>query len=212
MISVRGCVIISAPAPAETYKQVDRLVSDRAAADAQVRAVFPQRRVQRGKDVAADVGITAQVLLDAIRRAAFGRSADHAAIDGQQRADLQALGRLLKIGKLGAKWPLTKTNWQAAPGTRNFSICAAETVTLPLHRALKRRLRQRREIGEAPVLVVRGRKSLGAEARPCRPRAVAAATPDRAPAGARSVRHTLRDMYSNRPSGRRRHCFLVFLA
>ena len=106
------------------------------------------------------------------------------------------LGRPLSSESSGAKWPLIKTSWQAAPGTRNGSISPAETATLPLDCAAEWNLRHRREVGKPPVLVVRGRKSLGLKARPGvlaqlpQPHRVALHPP------CRSVRHTLQDMYS----------------
>ena len=56
---------------------MDRLLQHDAAMDAQICAIFPERRVQRGKYVAAHVGVAAEMLLDA-----FGRAAFPAAIDG----------------------------------------------------------------------------------------------------------------------------------
>ncbi len=174
---------LAAPAPAETYSRWIGLLDDRAAADAQIRAVFPERRVQRGKDVAANVGIAAQVLLDAVGSATFGRAASRNARLASEQTS-RPLGRLPSSESSGAKWPLTKTSWQAAPATRKASISLrGDRSVRPWPRGGNGVLRQRREIGEAPVLVVRGGKSLGVKARPARLRAIAAATP-----GSRSSR------------------------
>jgi hypothetical protein len=57
-------------------EKMDGLVKYYAAVNAQVRAVFPQRRVERGKDVAAHVGIAAEMLLDTLGCAALAAAVD----------------------------------------------------------------------------------------------------------------------------------------
>ncbi len=166
-MSVRGCVMISAARAGGNIQKMDRLLDRRAAADAQIRAVFPQRRVQRGKHIAANVGIAAQVLLDALGSAAFWRCAYHAAINGPlQRADLQALGQVPQLREFRRKVPVDED--QLAGRARNAKLLdlLRGNGDAALLNALERGLRQRREIGEPPVLVVRGRESLGVESRP----------------------------------------------
>ncbi len=205
---VRGCVMISAPAPAETYR---RWMGCSMTAPRRMRKYAPsshKRRVQRGKHIAAHVGIAAQMLLDAFGSATFGRRADHAAVDrAQQRTDFQTLGQVAKIGEARREVPVHEDKLAGRARNAERLDLLRRNRNAALHRALKRSLRQRREIGEPPVLVVRGGKSLVAEARPC----VLAQLPQphRVALLPLCEQFAIRFEIFSRLSGRRRHCFLA---
>ncbi len=212
--------MISAPTPAENVQKMNGLVDHGSAVDAQVCAVFPESSVQSGKDVAAHVGIAAEVLLDSVgsttdRLATVGRAAFHGLGDGPiERANFESVRQVADFRELRRKVSIDKDEPAArARHAKGFDLSGGDGNAV-FGCALKRSLCQGSKICEAPILVVSGGESLGVETLPRVLRAVGAATAGRAPAARRSIRQTLQDMYSafQLPSPlRSRLPFLLFL-
>ena len=90
------------------------LLDHDAAVDAHIRTVFPQRCIQRGKHIPANVGIAAQVLLDAFGSAAFA-SPPSACASAQTS---EALGKVPQIGKLRREMAVDENQPASCAATR----------------------------------------------------------------------------------------------
>ena len=83
-----------------------------------------------------------------------------------QRANLEAVGQVADFGELRRKMAVNKDEAAACAGHAKLLDLLGGDSDAAHYCALKRGLRQRGEIGKAPVLVVRGGESSGVEALP----------------------------------------------
>src|SRR5580704_11839344 len=131
-------------------EKMDGMLEHDAAVNAEVRAIFPERGVERGENVAAHVGVTAEMLLDALGSAAFA-----AAVDGfGQRTDEQAVGQVAEIGKLGREVAVDENQLASGAGYAIGLELRGGNLEFAVDGAAERGLREGRQIGETPVFIV----------------------------------------------------------
>ena len=125
-------------------------------ADVDVSAVFNERSVERGKSIALRIQILSEMLFNARRIILKLRG---------QAADRHAFGSVGSVRKLWRKQSVHEHQTAANCDAPNGSSCSLLTVSRASQ--FKRRARDRGNVGEAPVLIVRSGKAGLRETREC---------------------------------------------